>query len=124
MAQASACVSPSGNRRNGRARPYDRAKAMQWLLQRCPTSDFPNLTDDTPAGRAAIIEMLQKVCRRMRAHGLRGEWHHSLPLHTELWRILQAEEAQLAAIREELAAQCGIRGLPAISCGRRPRRAA
>lgn len=77
---------------------------MQWLLGRCPTFDFPDLTDATPAGRAAIIEMLTKVCRRMRAHGLRGEWHYSLPLHTELWCILQAEEAQLAAIREELAA--------------------
>ena len=40
----------------------------------------------------------------MRAHGLRGEWHYSLPLHAELWRILQAEEAELAAIREKLAA--------------------
>ena len=104
-------------------RPYDRAQAMQWLLQRCPTPDFPDLTDDTPAGRAAIIEMLTKVCRRMRAHGLRGEWHYSLPLHTELWRILQAEEAQLAAIQEELAAQRGTRGLPATH-GRRQRRAA
>ena len=104
MAQASACLSPSGKGRNGRARPYDRAKAMQWLAERCPTSDFPDLTDATPAGRAAIIEMLQKVCRRMRAHGLRGEWHYSLPLHAELWRILQAEEAELAAIRERLAA--------------------
>ena len=54
MAQASACLSPSGVGRNGRTRPYDRAKAMQWLLERCPTSDFPDLTDDTPAGRAAI----------------------------------------------------------------------
>ena len=63
MAQATACVSPYGNRRNGRARPYDRAKAMQWLLERCPTSDFPDLTDDTPAGRAAIIEMLQQGVR-------------------------------------------------------------
>ena len=59
----------------------------------------------------------------MRAHGLRGEWHYSLPLHTELYRILQAEEAQLAAIREELAAQHGTRGLPAAR-GRRQRRAA
>ena len=123
MAQASACLSPSGKGRNGRARPYDRAKAMQWLLERCPTSDFPDLTDDTPAGRAAIIEMLTQICRRMRAHGLRGEWHYFLPLHTELWRILQAEEAQLAAIREELAAQRGTRGLPATH-GRRQRRAA
>jgi len=106
------------------SRPYDRAKAMQWLLQRCPTPDFPDLSDDTPAGRAAIIEMLTKVCRRMRAYGLRGEWHYSLPLHAELWRILQAEEAQLAAIREEFAAQCGTRGLPAISRGRPRRRAA
>jgi hypothetical protein len=105
------------------SRPYDRAKALQWLLERCPTSDFPDLTDDTPAGRAAIIEMLTKVCRRMRAHGLRGEWHYSLPLHAELWRILQNEEAQLAAIREELAAQRGTRGLPATH-GRRQRRAA
>jgi hypothetical protein len=121
MAQASACLSPSGAGRNGSARPYDRAKAMQWLLERCPTPDFPDLTDDRPAGRAAIIAMLRKVCVRMRAHGLRGEWHYSLPLHSELWRILQAEEAQLAAIREELAAQCGTRGLPAIS---RPRRRA
>jgi|KBSSwiStaDraftv2_1062776.scaffolds.fasta_scaffold40382_4 hypothetical protein len=124
MAQATACLSPSGNRRNGRAHPYDRAKAMQWLLERCPTSDFPDLTDDTPAGRAAIVEMLRKVCVKMRAHGLRGEWHYSLPLHTELWRILQAEEAELAAIREELAAQCGTRGLPASSRGRPRRRAA
>ena len=59
----------------------------------------------------------------MRAHGLRGEWHYSLPLHTELYRILQAEEAQLAAIQEELAAQRGTRGLPATR-GRWQRRAA
>ena len=104
--------------------PYDRARAMQWLAERCPTADFPDLTDDTPAGRAAIIEMLTKVCVRMRAHGLRGEWHYSLPLHIELWRILQGEEAQLAAIREELAAQRGTRGLPAAPRGRRQRRAA
>ena len=106
------------------SRTYDRARAMQWLLERCPTSDFPDFPDDTPAGRAAIIDMLRKVCVKMRAHGLRGEWHYSLPLHTELWRILQAEEAQLAAIREELAAQCGTRGLLASSHGRPRRRAA
>ena len=122
MAQASACLSPSGVGRNGRTCLYDRAKAMQWLLERCPTSDFPDIADARPAGRAAIIDMLTKVCRRMRAHGLRGEWHYSLPLHSELWRILQAEEAQLAAIREELAARCGTRGLPV--SGRPRRRAA
>ena len=99
--------------RTTRRRPYDRARAMQWLLERCPTSDFPDLTDDTPAGRAAIIEMLTKVCVRMRAHGLRGEWHYSLPLHTELFRILQAEEAELAAIREKLPAHSGRRRLRA-----------
>ena len=65
---------------------------MQWLAERCPTPDFPDLTDDTPAGRAAIIEMLTKVCVRMRAHGLRGAWHYSLPLHTEVFCILTEEE--------------------------------
>jgi hypothetical protein len=106
------------------SRPYDRAQAIQWLAERCSTPDFPDLSDDTPAGRAAIIEMLHKVCVRMRAHGLRGEWHYSLALHTELFRILQAEEAQLTAIREELAAHRGIRGLPAAPRSRRQRRAA
>jgi hypothetical protein len=59
-----------------RRRRYDRARVMQWLAERCPTADFPDLTDATPAGRAAIVEMLTKVCVRMRAHGLRGEWHY------------------------------------------------
>jgi len=106
------------------SRPYDRAQAMQWLAERCPTPDFPDLTNETPTGRAAVIELLRKVCTRMRAHGVRGEWHYSLPLHTELFRILTAEEAQLATIREELAAQRGDQSLPAISRGRRRRRAA
>ena len=103
---------------------YNRAQAMQWLAERCPTADFPDLTDDTPAGRAAVIELLRKVCTAMRGAGLRGAWHYSLPLHTELFRILMEEEAQLAAIREEIAAQRGSRNLPAISRGRRQRRAA
>ena len=103
---------------------YDRAQAMQWLAERCPTPDFPDLTDETPAGRAGVIEMLRKVCTAMRAAGVRGAWHYSLPLHTELFRILTEEEAQLAAIREEFAAQCGTTDLPAISRGRRQRRAA
>lgn len=102
--------------------PYDRAQAMQWLAERCPTADFPDLTDDTPAGRAAVIEMLRKVCTAMRAAGLRGAWHYSLPLHTELWRIFQEEEVQLAAIRE-FAVQRGTRSSPAQS-DRRRRRAA
>lgn len=106
------------------SRPYDRARAMRWLAERCPTPDFPDLTDETPAGRAAVVEMLTKVCTAMRAAGLRGAWHYSLPLHTELFRILTEEEAQLAAIREELAARSGTRDLPAISRGRPRRRAA
>ena len=97
---------------------------MQWLAERCPTPGFPDLTDETPAGRAAVIEMLRMVCRAMRAAGLRRAWHYSLPLHTELFRILKAEEAQLAALRERLAVQNGARSLPAISRGRRQRRAA
>ena len=107
------------------SRPYDRAQAMQWLAERCcPTADCPDFTDETPAGRAAIIEMLRRVCTAMRAAGLRRAWHYSLPLHTELFRILKAEEAQLAVLREEMAAQRGTRGLPAVSRGRRQRRAA
>jgi hypothetical protein len=90
--------------RTTRYRPYDRARAMQWLADRCPTADFPDLADDTPAGRAAIIEMLTRVCTKIRVHGIAGAWHYSLPLHTELWRILQAEEAELATIRQRLAA--------------------
>jgi hypothetical protein len=106
-------------------KPYDRARAMRWLADRCCwPGDCPDFTDETPAGRAAAIELLRKVCTAMRAAGIRGAWHYSLPLHTELVRILQAEEAQLAAIREGLAAQRGTRGLPAISRGRRQRRAA
>jgi hypothetical protein len=60
----------------------------------------------------------------MRAAGVRGAWHYSLPLHTELFRILKAEEAALTAIQEELAARRGSRVLSAISRGRRQRRAA
>ena len=106
------------------SRAYDRAQAMQWLSERCVTLDAPDFSDETPAGRAAVIELLRKVCTAMRAAGIRGAWHYSLPLHTELVRILTAEEAQLAVLREELAAQRGTRGLPAISRGRRQRRAA
>jgi hypothetical protein len=109
------------------SRPYDRAQAMQWLPDRCCWSgaDCPDFTDETPAGRAAVIDLLRRVCTAMRAAGVRGAWHYSLPLHTELFRILKAEEAQLATIREELAAQRGSTGsLPAISRGRRQRRAA
>jgi hypothetical protein len=109
------------------SRPYDRAQAMQWLADRCCWSgaDLPDFTDETPAGRAAVIDLLRRVCTAMRAAGLRGAWHYSLPLHTELFRILKAEEAQLAAIRERLAAQRGSTGsLPAVSRGRRQRRAA
>jgi hypothetical protein len=100
------------------SRPYDRAQAMQWLSDRCCwPGDCPDFTDETPAGRAAVIELLRKVCTAMRAAGIRGAWHYSLPLHTELFRILTAEEAQLADIREGLS-------LPATSRGRRQRRAA
>jgi hypothetical protein len=107
------------------SRPYDRAQAMQWLADRCCwPGDCPDFTDETHAGRAAVIELLRKVCTAMRAAGIRGAWHYSLPLHTELFRILTAEEAQLAALREELATQGGSTSLPAISRGRRQRRAA
>jgi hypothetical protein len=126
MAQANACLSASHNRRNSRAHSYDRAKAMQWLSDRCccPYGDFPDFADETPAGRAAVIEMLRKVCTSMRAAGLRGAWHYNLPLRGALARILECEEAELAAIREKLAAQRGTKGLPANSPGRSPRRAA
>jgi hypothetical protein len=107
------------------SRPYDRAQAMRWLAERCCwPGDCPDFTDETPAGRAAVIALLRGVCTAMRAAGLRGAWHYSLPLHTELVRILEAEEAQLTAIREDLAAQRGARGLPAVSRGQRQRRAA
>ena len=107
------------------SRSYDRAQAMQWLADRCCwPGDCPDFTDETPAGRAAVIELLGRVCTAMRGAGIRGAWHYSLPLHTELVRILKAEEAQFAAIREELAAQRGSRNLSAVSRGRRQRRAA
>jgi hypothetical protein len=108
-----------------RTKAYDRAQAMQWLSDRCCwPGDCPDFTDETPAGRAAVIELLRKVCTAMRAAGIRGAWHYSLPLHTELFRLLTAEEAQLAAIRENAAARSGAESLPASSRGRRQRRAA
>lgn len=106
--------------------PYDRAQAMLWLAERCVGSDadFPNFTDDSPPGRAVVIDFLRRICTAMRAAGVRGAWHYSPPLHTELVRILKAEDAQLATIRVQLAAQRGSRKLPAISPDRRRRRAA
>src|SRR5262245_59869644 len=107
--------------------PYDRAQSMQWLADRCCWSgaDLPDFNDETTAGRTAVIDLLRRVCTAMRAAGVRGAWHYSLTLHTELVRMLRVEEAQLAAIREQLAAQRGSTGsLPAISRGRRQRRAA
>ena len=108
------------------SRPYDRSQAMQWIADRCCWSgaDLPDFTDETPAGRAAVIDLLRRVCTAMRGAGVRGAWHYSLPLHTELFRILKAEEAQLATLRGQLAAQRGSKDLPAISRGRRQRRAA
>lgn len=109
------------------SRPYDRPQAMQWLADRCcwAGADLPDFTDETPVGRAAVIDLLRRVCTAMRAAGVRGAWHYSPPLHTELFRILKAEEAELTALREELAAHRGpSRSLPAISRGRRQRRAA
>jgi hypothetical protein len=109
------------------SRPYDRAQAMQWLADRCCWSgaDLPDFTNETPAGRAAVIDLLRRVCTAMRAAGVRGAWHYSLPLHTELARILKAEEARLETIRGQLAAKRGSsRNLSAISRGRRQRRAA
>ena len=108
------------------SRPYDRSQAMRWLADRCCWSGahLPDFTDETPGGRAAVIELLRLVCTAMRGAGVRGAWHYSLPLHTELVRILKAEEAQLATLRGQLAAQRGSKDLPAISRGRRQRRAA
>ena len=106
-------------------KPCDRAHSMQWLADRCCwPGDCPDFSDETPSGRAAVIDLLRKVCAAMRAAGVRGAWHYSPPLHTELVRILKAEEAQLTALREQLAAQRGTRDLSAISRGRRQRRAA
>jgi hypothetical protein len=76
---------------------------MHFLAERCPGEGFPDLTDESPAGRAEIVAFLRRVCRAMRAAGLRGVWHYSLPLHTELVRILAAEEAEIAAHRQGLA---------------------
>jgi hypothetical protein len=81
--------------------PYNRAQAMHWLAERCVwPGDCPDFTDETPSGRAAVIDLLRKVCTAMRGAGLRGAWHYSQPPHAELVRILKAEEALLAALRE------------------------
>jgi hypothetical protein len=105
------------------SRPYDRSHAMQWLADRsCWPGDRPDFTDETPAGRATVIDLLRKVCTAMRGAGVRGAWHYSLPLHTELVRILKAEEAHLSALRD-FAAQRGTRSSPAHT-DRRRRRAA
>ena len=118
--------SPSTEICSNKKRPYDRPQAMQWLADRCcwAAADLPDFTDETPAGRAAVIDLLRRVCTAMRAAGIRSAWHYSLPLHTELFCILKAEEAQLATLRGQLAAQRGSKDLPAISRGRRQRRAA
>lgn len=98
MAQAARHVTRARSRRN--PRPYDRAQAMRFLAERCPGEGFPDLTDTTVIGRAKVIECLHGFCTAMRAWGLRGAWHYSLPLHTELVRILAAEEAEIAALRQ------------------------
>jgi len=118
--------SPSTEIPTNETRPYDRAQAMQWLADRCCWSgaDCPNFNDETPAGRASVIDLLRRVCTAMCAAGVRGAWHYNLPLHTELVRILKAEEAQLATLREQLAAQCGARSLPVRHPNRRRQRAA
>jgi len=118
--------SPSTEISTSEKRSYDRAQAMRWLADRCCWSgaNLPDFNNETPVGRAAVIDLLRRVCTAMRAAGLRGAWHYSLPLHTELVRILDAEEAQLVAIRERLAAQRGSTSLPVISRSRRQRRAA
>jgi len=100
MAQAARHVTRAHSRRN--PRPYDRARAMRFLAERCPGEGFPDLTDETPDGRAEVIAHLRRVCRAMRAAGVRGAWHYSLPLHTELARILKAEEAGIATLRQGL----------------------
>ena len=77
--------------------PYDRTGAMSWLRRQFswPGFDGPNFSDDTRANRRAIAEWLRRKCIAMRAAGIAGAHHYSLPLHTELLHILRAERAAL-----------------------------
>ena len=59
-----------------------RADRTAWLA-----SHFGNLPND-PAAR---IVWLERRCRTMRAQGIAGHWAYDLPLHRELFSILQAE---------------------------------
>jgi hypothetical protein len=80
--------------------PRDRHAAMAWLHEWYSWTGFtgPDFLADRPSARAAVIRWLEARCRTMRAAGIAGAHHYSLPLHTELLRILKAERAALQAI--------------------------
>jgi hypothetical protein len=82
--------SPTTSRRR-----RDRHATMTWLGHQFVGPEFHNETQD---GRAALVAWLEHRCRAMRTQGIAGSWHYDLPLHTELCRILKAEQAEIAAM--------------------------
>ena len=56
------------------------------------------LADKSISGRQALVAKLEAACRAERARGLVNSWRYSFARHNALLRILEREQADLAAI--------------------------